>query len=196
MDRRSLLRRGLPVVLAGLAGCTGDDGGSGSGDGGSGGSGAGATTDSPTPTRTDAGEPTAPTDPDPGTGTGTGRPTSTPTDTAGSTATPTASPTSTQTAAPTPEPDQRVLVAPGGEFRFEPEAFTVDRGDTVVWVWEGTGHNVSDGATPAGADWSGDDGTTYAAGHTYAYTFEVAGSYEYHCDPHQTRGMVGSFTVE
>jgi len=194
MHRRTLLRRGLPVALVGLAGCTGNEGreedGGGDGSGG-GGTASDAPTDSPTPTPTPSR--TAENGPDPSSAT---EPGSTATDSPTSTGSPTSTDSPTPTLTPSPEPDQRVVVAPGGEFRFEPERFEIARGDTVLWVWEGTGHNVSDGAKPATADWPGDDETTYPEGHTYAYTFEVAGRYEYHCDPHRSRGMEGSFTVK
>ena len=118
--------------------------------------------------------------------------------TAASTATPTATPTAKETATgtPTPEPDMTVAVAPGGNLRFDPETFTVAAGDTVQWVWESPGHNVSPGSVPSGSDWQGKDADTYGEGTTYAHTFEVTGEYEYHCQPHQSVGMVGSFTVE
>ncbi|MEF8828999.1 MAG: plastocyanin/azurin family copper-binding protein, partial [Haloarcula sp.] len=93
--------------------------------------------------------------------------------------------------------DQEVAVAPGG-FSFDPETFEVPVGSTVLWVWEAGGHNVKPTATPEDSDWSGtpgDEGTTYSSGYEYAHTFEVAGEYEYHCVPHQSIGMTGSFTV-
>lgn len=182
MDRRRFLRAaaaaGVPVALAG---CT-DDGGDGS-DGGA------------TPTDTD--EPT----PSPTEGMGTTSDQMTPTATeAGGTDEPTDSPTATDEPTPTPtatpQPDQRVTVAPDGRLRFDPASFTISAGDTVLWEWQGSGHNVSPGSQPSDADWSGDDESLYSSGHTYVYTFDVPGQYEYHCDPHQSSGMRGSFTVE
>lgn len=183
MHRRTLLGRALAAATVGLAGCTGGDGGTdtstgtptdatGMGDGG---------TDTATPTGepTDAQSPTA-------------ESTDTPSPTAESTDTPASTATTTATA------DQEVVVGPGGALRFDPETFTVSAGDTVLWVWDSSGHNVSpdDGGQPDGADWPGEDDATYGADHEYAYTFEVPGEYGYHCDPHRTAGMTGSFTVE
>lgn len=88
-----------------------------------------------------------------------------------------------------------MAVGPGGRLVFEPETFEVAAGDTVRWEWASPGHNVSPEDQPAEASWSGDDESTYGSGHSYAYTFAVPGRYEYHCDPHQTVGMTGSFTV-
>ncbi|WP_255150904.1 plastocyanin/azurin family copper-binding protein [Halorarius halobius] len=172
MDRRAFLRRAAPLAVVGLAGCT-DGGGT-------------PTEETPTntPTPTDA-----PTDESP---TATDTPTATDSPAPTDSATPTAEPTAT------PDPDQRVVVGPDGDFVFEPESFTVSTGDTVLWTWASAGHNVSpaDGGQPSGADWSGKDGTTYGEETVYAHTFETAGTYQYHCDPHQGLGMTGSFTVE
>jgi plastocyanin len=112
------------------------------------------------------------------------------------TETATETPTETETATPTVEADMTVSVGAGGDNRFSPESFTVSTGDTVRWVWDSPGHNVSPESQPEGASWPGRDDSTYDSGTTHTYTFDVAGEYEYHCDPHQGLGMRGSFTVE
>lgn len=183
MDRRTLLRSGLPFVAVGLTGCTG------------GGTETPTDAASSSPTSGDAGtdSPTATsggTDTESSTATNRGE-TDTPTDGDGTdTASPTASETSTATA-----PDLEVVVGPNGTLTFDPRSFEIAVGDTVRWVWDSGGHNVSPGSQPSGADWPGKDESTYSAGTTYEYTFDVAGDYNYHCDPHQTSGMTGSFTV-
>lgn len=88
-----------------------------------------------------------------------------------------------------------MAVGPGSRLVFDPETFEIDTGETVRWEWESPGHNVSPERQPSEADWPGDDESTYGSGRTYAYTFTVPGRYEYHCDPHQSVGMTGSFTV-
>jgi plastocyanin len=157
-----------PLGAVALAGCSGGD---------------------PTPTETATPAETATDSPTP---TETATPTDSPTATPTETATPTDSPTPT----PAPEADLTVAVGPDGALRFDPETFTVAVGETVRWEWASAGHNVSPSSQPSGAAWPGRDDSTYAAGTTHTYTFEVAGEYEYHCDPHQSVGMVGSFTVE
>jgi plastocyanin len=123
------------------------------------------------------------------------------TETAATTETETAAATETETTATEVETDtgpaQTVSVAAEG-FSFSPESFEIAVGDTVRWEWEAGGHNVRPDAIPGGSDWSGTEGgdsDTYSSGHTYSYTFEVAGEYSYYCGPHQSAGMVGSFTV-
>jgi len=188
MDRRRFLRAaaaaGVPVALAG---CTDDGDGSDGGDGGGGDGGTSPTdTDEPTPTPTDAEEPTQ-----------TDGETASPADEETPTETDTESPTATGT--PTPEPDMEVTVAPGGSLEFEPESFTISAGDTVLWTWDGSGHNVKPDGIPDESDWSGTPGDnlkTYGSGYTYVHTFEMTGSYDYKCVPHQSNGMRGSFTVE
>lgn len=117
----------------------------------------------------------------------------------GATPTETASPTSE----PTPEPTQTaasgvaqtVDVGPSGALRFEPANFTIEAGDTVRWTFRSSGHNVK----ADGASWTGTPGEqfdTLEVGATYEHTFTVAGDYDYFCAPHQSAGMVGSFTVE
>lgn len=183
MDRRSFLGRTAPLALLTLAGCTdGDTTSTGE--------------DSPTATASSTepeeatGSPTPTQEPSPdGTSTDQQSPDGTATD---GTASPTPEPT------PASDADQEVVVGPEGRLRFEPQSFTVAAGDTVLWRWDSPGHNVSptEGKQPSGADWSGKDEKTYGSGTTYAYTFDVVGDYAYHCDPHQSSGMVGSFTVE
>lgn len=95
------------------------------------------------------------------------------------------------------EPDQVVEVAPDG-FRFAPETFTIDAGDTVHWRWKDSGHNVRVREKPEDSDWTGTPGDasdTYGEGYLHAHTFDAPGEYECFCAPHQTLGLEGSFTV-
>ena len=168
-------------MIAGTAGCLGD-GSDGDGSEGNGATPTATAEPTGTPARTPTGTPTAgPTE----TSTGPPEPTDSPT------------PSGTPTAMPTPTPvaDLTVTVGPEGRLVFEPETFEVATGDTVRWEWASGGHNVSPERQPSDASWAGDDESLYSAGHTYAYTFDVAGRYRYHCDPHQSVGMTGSFTV-
>jgi plastocyanin len=186
MERRRFLRAaaaaGIPVALAG---CT-NDGGDGS-DGGA----SPTDTDEPTPSPTD------------GMGTTSDQMTPTATDTPTESPTPTDEPTPTESPTPeptpTPVPDMEVTVAPDGNLRFDPDSFTISAGDTVLWTWDGSGHNVKPDGIPSDADWTGTPGdnlTTYGSGYSYVYTFDVPGSYDYKCIPHQSSGMTASFTVE
>ncbi|WP_436926318.1 plastocyanin/azurin family copper-binding protein [Halosimplex amylolyticum] len=201
MDRRQLLRTGAAALAAALAGCGDGDGTATEeppADGGGGDS-----TPSPTTAPAGGGGTTAPPDE-------TSRPESTPTASATptgtsettptATAAPTASPTSTAatTSTATPRQAAQVVAVADGALAFDPESFEISTGETVVWVWHSSGHNVRPESTPSGSDFSGTaggDDDLYDEGHTLSHTFEVAGEYEYYCNPHRSVGMTGSFTV-
>jgi plastocyanin len=137
------------------------------------------------------------------------------------TTTPTDTPTPTETDTPTPEPvatatpiegaDATIAVGPGGSLQFEPANMAVSQGDTVEWIFESGGHNVSghpdahsdvelpEGAEPfASYDISGDEINHISlneAGSTYRHTFETTGQYTYVCVPHAASGMIGHIMV-
>jgi plastocyanin len=180
MDRRSYLRY-LAVVAAGsLAGCGGQSEG--------------------TPTSTPRGvdTQTSPT----ATATASPTPSPTPADEATPTGTPTPADETTPTGTPTPTGPPvaaEVAVGPGGDFVFDPETVTVAVGDTVRWVWESNGHNVKADDVPADSDWSGTPGgglDTFATGHVYTHEFQVAGEFDYLCQPHRSYGMRGTVVVQ
>jgi plastocyanin len=69
----------------------------------------------------------------------------------------------------------------------------------VLWIWDGSGHNVKPDGIPPRSDWSGTPGgrvETFGSGYRYSHTFETPGQYDYLCVPHQSSGMRASFTVE
>ena len=104
--------------------------------------------------------------------------------------------------------DVTVLAGPGSALVFEPRKVTVEVGETVGWLFESAGHNVStdprhsdrvsmpDGAEPF-ASYEGDKKfQTVPTGESYSHTFETPGEYDYVCVPHATQGMVGTVVVE
>lgn len=95
---------------------------------------------------------------------------------------------------------------------FDPDALTVAPGDTVVWETVGSiGHSVTayEDGIPTDAEYfaSGDfeDESSarsgypaqgdVAEGETYEHTFDVEGTYDYFCIPHESVGMLGTITV-
>lgn len=191
MDRRRFLGRVGLLACLGFAGCAGSEGGTTRT------TDEAATTTDPTPSPTATAEPTR-TETRTAAPTATATETETATQTATRTPTPTETPSPTPTPTPTPEPapsSVTVAVGPDDRLRFHPETFEVAVGGTVTWEWESDSHNVGVSAQPDGADWPAHDETLYDTGHTYSYTFEVSGEYDYYCSPHRGAGMVGSFTV-
>ena len=97
---------------------------------------------------------------------------------------------------------------------FEPATITVDVGDEVVWynnsarahsitayedgIPEGATYFATggyDSETTAREAWDGMSGSI-TTGEKYRHTFEVAGTYNYFCIPHERGGMVGQVVVE
>jgi plastocyanin len=97
---------------------------------------------------------------------------------------------------------------------FEPATFTVAPGEEVVWYNNSArAHSVTayEDGIPAAADyfatggydseaaareaWDGMNGSI-ENGEQYAHTFEVPGTYNYFCIPHERAGMVGQIVVE
>jgi plastocyanin len=116
-------------------------------------------------------------------------------DGADETDTPTETEMPTSTPTPTPEPqEETVLAGPDAMNVFEPDSLEISTGTVVTFVWESGGHSLVVGSHPDGADWGGVS-ETQSAGYEHSHTFEVAGTYKYHCGPHQSFGMEGSITV-
>ena len=90
--------------------------------------------------------------------------------------------------------EETVTVGPeDAPTSFDPEELTVEPGTTVVFEWETDNHNIVVDSQPDGAEWEGVE-EIHNAGHTYEHTFEVEGTYEYHCEPHAP-DMSGTITV-
>ncbi|ELZ39990.1 halocyanin domain protein [Halorubrum californiense DSM 19288] len=91
----------------------------------------------------------------------------------------------------TGEPTVEVAVGANGGFSYAPAHIRVDDGTTVVWEWTGSGggHDVY------AVDGSFASDILAGAGSTFQRAFEVPGTHQYLCTPHQTRGMRGSVEV-
>ncbi|PLX09528.1 MAG: hypothetical protein C0596_03070 [Marinilabiliales bacterium] len=76
---------------------------------------------------------------------------------------------------------------------FDPPSITVNVGDTIKWVWTGGTHTTTSTTVPNGAsEWNNPLTSTDME---FKYKVLVAGTYDYHCIPHQSMGMTGSFTA-
>lgn len=100
-----------------------------------------------------------------------------------------------------------------GDLRFDPADVAIDPGQQVTWVNEsGVPHTASayEEGIPDEASYFASGGyeseqavrqSTSARGflergETYSYTFDVTGTYQYFCLPHEESGMVGRVIVE
>ena len=96
--------------------------------------------------------------------------------------------------APTPPPTpagQEVTIGVRDNNLFSPRSKDVNVGDTVTWIWQGSGgfHDLSSSdflADPAGSKGQG----------SYSYTFKKAGTYNYVCLVHVSVGMRGIIIVK
>ena len=79
---------------------------------------------------------------------------------------------------------------------FTPNALTINVGETVTWDNTEGFHNVngSQQSYPDNPESFG-NGAAAMAPWMFSHTFNVPGSYTYHCDPHFSVGMVGTINV-
>jgi plastocyanin len=90
----------------------------------------------------------------------------------------------------TPIPDNSTvvrIVANAGSNSFSPNPVEVKVGETVTWVNDDSGrHTVTskDGVFDSGF---------MGKGQSFSFTFDKAGEYPYHCEPHPS--MVGTVVV-
>ncbi|MWG35377.1 copper-binding protein [Halomarina oriensis] len=109
-------------------------------------------------------------------------------------------------------PDGTTRVSMNEDFAFDPKRLTVSAGTTVRWVNDSdVGHTVtaygdripteaayfaSGGFESERAARNDVSGGLLATGDTYEHTFDITGTYEYVCIPHESSGMTGTVTVE
>ncbi|MEX2380170.1 MAG: T9SS type A sorting domain-containing protein [Vicingaceae bacterium] len=86
-----------------------------------------------------------------------------------------------------------VLVGPNNSNTFSPANFTMNLGDTVLWIWSsGTHTTTSTSSIPNGAtSW---DIPITSTSTSFMYVPAVEGSYNYDCTPHAAV-MKGTFRV-
>jgi plastocyanin len=96
-----------------------------------------------------------------------------------------------------------VTVGPGGALQFSPSTLTISAGDTVMWMWDSSGHTVNSGTTIEGdglfcsPNNSGcGNNPASNAGAVYSHTFTETGTFPFFCRPHFSLGMRGTITVK
>ena len=88
---------------------------------------------------------------------------------------------------------QQTHVITQSGMAFDPASITVDVGDTIQWVWTGGTHTTTATTVPDGAvEWNS---PLTSSESEFKYKVLVSGTYDYHCIPHQSMGMTGSFTA-
>jgi plastocyanin len=85
-----------------------------------------------------------------------------------------------------------VQIAQGG-LTFSPAVQPINAGDTVHWVWAGSGHSTTSG-NPCTSDGTWDSGV-HNSGFTFDVTFNTPGTFPYFCSIHCFFGMTGTIIV-
>lgn len=103
--------------------------------------------------------------------------------------------------------ENQVIVAPDGNWEFDPEELTISVGETVTWYFDAPGHNVTSHPDASGQNENPDDAEPFTSydgdshsslndeGTEFEHTFEVPGEYVYVCEPHDG-SMIGTIIVE
>ena len=90
----------------------------------------------------------------------------------------------------TQDDEGRYVVCLTSDLTFEPKTLEVPVGSTVVWELRGGApHNV------VAHDGSFESAFLTKKGDQFEHTFDTAGEYGYHCDPHETQDMTGTIIV-
>ncbi|MFT4534991.1 MAG: plastocyanin [Saprospiraceae bacterium] len=80
--------------------------------------------------------------------------------------------------------------------KFTPKDLVINEGESVRWMNVQGFHNVNGSLAAYPNNPEGfSNGNAASAPWTFDFTFNVVGVYDYHCDPHEGLGMVGTVTV-
>jgi predicted lipoprotein with Yx(FWY)xxD motif/plastocyanin len=80
-------------------------------------------------------------------------------------------------------------------YEFTPSEISINPGDTVIWTNSQGTHNVNgtQSTFPSNPE---SFGNTVGPGWVYSHVFNIAGNYDYQCDPHASLGMTGKVEVQ
>lgn len=95
------------------------------------------------------------------------------------------------------EPANDVITVELVDYAYEPgtdETLTIEPGTTVRFVWMTDTHNIVILEQPDESDWEGVE-SIEDTGYEHEHTFEVEGTYEFVCTPHEALGMFGTIEV-
>jgi len=86
-----------------------------------------------------------------------------------------------------------ITAGPNNTTTFSPSTLTIPLGDTIMWMWATDDHTTTSTTIPSGAAaWDAPLNITHTS---FTYVPTVVGTYNYKCIPHESMGMLGSFTV-
>ncbi len=83
-----------------------------------------------------------------------------------------------------------------GKYYFSPKTLTIQPGDTVTFEnAQDDSHDVMFNVVPKAVDEMIMSPTMEKKGEKFTYTFNVPGTYKFHCHPHEALGMTGTLIV-
>jgi plastocyanin len=83
-----------------------------------------------------------------------------------------------------------------GEYIFSPDNLTIQPGDTVTFVNDqNDDHDVMFVNVPNAVDEMIMSPMLKKEGEKWSYTFNISGTYQFHCHPHERKGMKGTLIV-
>jgi plastocyanin len=87
-----------------------------------------------------------------------------------------------------------VILSVSGGGQFTPNNLTVPRGTTVRWIWSDGPHSVTAHGAPTFPGSPSETDYPFV----YEFTFNTAGTYQYHCTVHgsASAGMRGTVVVQ
>lgn len=87
------------------------------------------------------------------------------------------------------------MMSDGGKYRFEPKKLTIQSGDQVTWInAQDEMHEVMTESVPENAQ-PFESPMLEKKDQKWSHVFTTAGTYRYHCHPHEALGMEGVILV-
>jgi plastocyanin len=92
-----------------------------------------------------------------------------------------------------PAHPQTTHIVQASDFIFTPADLTIQKGDTVKWVWVNGMHTTTSDSTTGSTVWNAPLDQSHTS---FSYVFNNTGVFPYYCAFHVSFGMKGIITVE
>ena len=88
--------------------------------------------------------------------------------------------------------NETIITVDSTNLRFSPSTVTINEGDSIRFFWDGQflPHNaVEENETFDSGDTASDED------YQFVFVFGLNGTFDYHCEPHRSLGMIGQIIV-
>ena len=88
--------------------------------------------------------------------------------------------------------NETIITVDSTNLRFSPSTVTINEGDSIRFFWDGQflPHNaVEENGTFDSGDTATDED------YQFVFVFGLNGTFDYHCEPHRSLGMIGQIIV-